>query len=100
MGLYDRVLHRGLLLGEAVVAAVVLVFRACFTTVARVVRAVAAALVWVARWTVRRRTVAGAGMAGGIAAASYGSYLEWGAGVGLMVLAGLLIPLSLLIGWE
>lgn len=47
-----------------------------------------------------RRSLAAVTMLAGVGSATTGSYIQWGPGIGLIVLAGLLIPLSILIGWE
>lgn len=51
-------------------------------------------------WAFSRRRVAGALMGAGVASAVAGSHLVWGTGVSLLVAAGLLIPLSIIVGWE
>lgn len=47
-----------------------------------------------------RRLTAATLMAAGCVAGVAGSYLQWGTGVAALVVAGLLIPLSILVGWE
>lgn len=47
-----------------------------------------------------RRLLACALMVSGLGSATAGAYVQWGAGVSLLVAAGLLIPLSILTGWE
>lgn len=66
----------------------------------RLLRAAASACAAAAAWAVGRRRVSAYLMCSGVACAVGGSYLQWGAGVALIVASALLIPLALLIGWE
>lgn len=63
---------------------------------ARLLRVVLAVLAWV----FSRRHVAGALMGAGVVSAVVGSHITWGLGVSLLVAGGLLIPLSIIVGWE